>query len=155
MRRRPIHARRQRAIERQYDSSLGVALSAHSQNLSGMSVLQRQKIIHDSSSILRADKSMAAEVADAFASEATDALCWLSTSSTAFTDPQLLGGKIYGRDRDETSASVPRLHPIPALCAISCYHRARLVHRRNHRAFYAELQRAATFNRRNDLDTIH
>ena len=55
MRRRPIHVRRQRAIERQYDLSLGVALSAHPQNFSGMSVLQPQKIIHDSSSILEAD----------------------------------------------------------------------------------------------------
>src|SRR5271166_5597803 len=55
MRRRPVHARRQRAIERQYDPSLGVSLSAHPQNFSGMSVLQSQKISHDSSSILEAD----------------------------------------------------------------------------------------------------
>src|SRR5271165_4302135 len=83
MRRWPIHARRQRAIERQYDPSLGVSLSAHPQNFSGMSVLQSQKIIHDASSTLKADNR------------------WLPRSPTR------------------------------------------------------ELQRAATFNRRDDLDTIH
>jgi hypothetical protein len=48
MRRRPIHARRQRTVERQFDPPLGVALSAHPQNLTGMSVLKPQTIVRHS-----------------------------------------------------------------------------------------------------------